>query len=56
MRCIRVVLKARAKGASWLDQRGFNPGVNSGLVKGQYKPADTDANGVPDFAATPAVR
>ncbi|MEZ5337330.1 MAG: hypothetical protein R3F46_03620 [bacterium] len=37
------------KGASWLDQRGFNPGVNSGLVKGQYKPADTDANGVPDF-------
>ncbi|UNM09908.1 MAG: hypothetical protein H7A35_07560 [Planctomycetales bacterium] len=37
------------KGASWLDQRGFNPGVDSGLVKGQYKPADTGANGVPDF-------
>ncbi|UNM09906.1 MAG: hypothetical protein H7A35_07550 [Planctomycetales bacterium] len=37
------------KGASWLDQRGFNPGVDSGLVKGQYKADDTGANGVPDF-------
>ena len=37
------------KGASWLNQRGFNPAVDAGLVRGQYKPADTDANGVPDF-------